>query len=72
MLPVSGAEQLKGSGPIGERPMISQRCAYSSFESASAYSRFGRNRFHNPCAFALALSSSMTGGTCQRLGSSSS
>src|SRR5690625_1043200 len=29
MLPVSGAAQLKTSGAIGERPMISQKCAYS-------------------------------------------
>ena len=29
MFPVSGAEQLKASGAMLERPMISQRCAYS-------------------------------------------
>ena len=29
MLPVSGAEQLNASGPIGERPMISHSGAYS-------------------------------------------
>src|ERR671939_1300366 len=68
MLPVSGAEQLKGSAPIGERPMISHSGAYSSLLSPSGTSSLGRNRFHRPCDFALALSSSMMGGTLHRLG----
>ena len=29
MFPVSGAEQLNASGAIGERPICSQRWAYS-------------------------------------------
>ena len=33
MLPVSGAEQLNGSPPIGERPIISQMLAYSRLVS---------------------------------------
>src|SRR2546425_2325505 len=33
MLPVSGAEQLKTSGAMGERPMISQSGAYSRLVS---------------------------------------
>mmetsp|Transcript_6184 Transcript_6184/g.13461 ORF Transcript_6184/g.13461 Transcript_6184/m.13461 type:complete len:211 (+) Transcript_6184:693-1325(+) len=33
MLPVSGAEQLKHSGAHADLPMISQRCAYSRFDS---------------------------------------
>ena len=35
MLPVSGAEQLNGSAPIGDRPMISQSGAYSRLVKAS-------------------------------------
>jgi hypothetical protein len=30
IFPVSGAEQLNGSGPIGDLPIISQSWAYSS------------------------------------------
>ena len=36
MLPVSGALQLKTSGAIGERPMISHRGAYSRLVSPCA------------------------------------
>ena len=55
MLPVSGAEQLNGSGPIGERPMTSQIDRVFQFVSASGNSRLGRNRFQRPCAFARVL-----------------
>jgi hypothetical protein len=51
MFPVSGALQLKGSAPIGERPMISHRGAYSRLGSVM-------NRFQSPWARALPLSSS--------------
>src|SRR4029453_10410543 len=66
MLPVSGAEQLNASGAIGERPMISQSGAYSRFVSPAPRSLSGRKRFQRPRSFALALSSSMIGGTVQR------
>src|ERR1044072_4802099 len=66
MLPVSGAEQLKGSAPIGERPMISHSEAYSRLESASLLCFFGAQRFHKPALRALALSSAITGGSSQR------
>ena len=62
MLPVSGAEQLNGSPPIGERPMVSQMLAYSRLVSESGKCFFGRNRFHRPAFFAFAFSSSMIGG----------
>ena len=71
MLPVSGALQLKASAPISERPMISQSGAYSLLVSPAPMSDSGRNRFHSPCAFALALSSSIAGGTVQRSAASS-
>ena len=48
MLPVSGALQLKTSGAIGERPMISASGAYSRFESPAPRSLAGRKRFHRP------------------------
>ncbi|MCY1359366.1 hypothetical protein D9M69_459340 [compost metagenome] len=66
MLPVSGAEQLKGSGPSNERPMISASGAYSRLVRPAPSSDSGRNRFHSPSAFALALSSSMIAVGCQR------
>src|SRR5437868_9649233 len=66
MLPVSGAEQLKLSGPIGERPMISHSGAYSRFESALGSCLRGTHMFHRPAAFALALSSPMIGGASHR------
>src|SRR5262245_60914702 len=72
MLPVSGAEQLNGSAPIDERPMISHSGAYSSLLRLSGNSSLGRNRFHRPCALAFFLSSSMTGTALHRLGSSES
>src|SRR5919112_3019004 len=62
MLPVSGALQLKASGPMGLRPMISQRGAYSRFVRPAPRSESGKKRFHNPLAFASSLSSSMTRG----------
>ncbi len=60
MLPVSGALQLNASGPIGERPMISQRGAYSRLLSEAPYSDSGRKRFHSSCARAFCFRSSMT------------
>src|SRR5213596_3509746 len=59
MLPVSGAEQLKASGAIGERPMISQSGAYSRFVSPAPRSLSGRNRFQRPRSRAFAFSCSM-------------
>ncbi len=64
MLPVSGAEQLKDSGAMGERPMISQSGAYSRLVSPAPRSLSGRKRFQSPRSRALALSSSMMGGIC--------
>ena len=55
MLPVSGAEQLNGSAPIGERPMISHSGAYSRTLSASLSWLLGINRFHRPCFLGLGL-----------------
>ncbi len=60
MLPVSGAEQLNGSGPMCERPMISQSGAYSRLVSPAPNSDSGSHRFHSPCALALRFSSSTT------------
>src|SRR2546428_12571071 len=68
MLPVSGAEQLKASGAMGDRPMISQSGAYSRFVSPAPRSLSGRKRFQIPRSRALAFSSSMIGGICQRVG----
>src|SRR6185503_6924200 len=68
MLPVSGAEQLKTSGAMGERPMISQSGAYSRLVRPAPRSLSGRNRFQRPRSRALALSSSMMGGICHRVG----
>src|SRR5215470_8314919 len=45
MLPVSGAEQLKTSGAITLRPIISHSGAYSRLESPAPYSLSGKNRF---------------------------
>src|SRR5712692_6037174 len=45
MLPVSGAEQLKASGAIVERPMISHSGAYSRLVSPAPRSLSGRKRF---------------------------
>jgi len=39
MLPVSGAEQLKASGAMCERPMISHSGAYSRFVSSRGHAR---------------------------------
>ena len=72
MLPVSGAEQLKASAAMGERPMISQSGAYSRLVRPAPRSLSGRNRFQRPRSRALALSSSMIGGTCQRSAAASS
>src|SRR5512137_440849 len=68
MLPVSGAEQLKTSGAMGERPMTSQSGAYSRLVRPAPRSLSGRKRFQRPRSRALAFSSSMIGGTCQRVG----
>ncbi len=72
MFPVSGAEQLKTSGAIGDRPMISQRGAYSRLVRPDPCSLSGRKRFQRPRSRAFAFSSSMIGGTCQRVGPASS
>src|SRR5712692_10186684 len=68
MLPVSGAEQLKTSGAMGERPMTSHRGAYSRLVRPAPRSLSGRNRFQRPRSRALAFSSSIMGGTCHRVG----
>jgi hypothetical protein len=67
ILPVSGAPQLKASGPIIERPIISQRGAYSTFVRPAPYSLSGKNKFHNPACFAFSFNSSMIGGTADHL-----
>jgi hypothetical protein len=47
--------------------MTSQSGAYSTLVSPAPLFDCGRNRFHSPCARALAFSSSMSGsGACQR------
>src|ERR1017187_7034620 len=66
MLPVSGALQLKTSGAIEERPVISARGAYSTLVRPTPYSWSGRNRFHKPAARALAFKVSITGCCFQR------
>src|SRR6266850_571740 len=68
MLPVSCAEQLNTSGAMVEPPMISQSCAYSRLVRPAPRSLSGRNRFQRPRSRALALSSSMIGGICHRVG----
>src|SRR5580700_4136051 len=65
ILPVSGALQLKTSGAIDERPVISAKGAYSTFVRPAPYSLSGRNRFHSPVARALAFKLSITGGCFQ-------
>ena len=72
MFPVSGAEQLNTSGAIGERPMTSQSGAYSRLVRPAPCSLSGRKRFQRPRSRARALSSSMIGGTCHRVGPASS
>src|ERR1700756_4489773 len=59
ILPVSGAEQLKTSGAIALRPIISHSGAYSRFVSPAPCSLSGKNRFHRPAERAFGLSSSM-------------
>ena len=67
MFPVSGAEQLKTSGPKpGTRPMISQSGVYSTLVSPAPYSLSGRNRFQRPAARALGFSSSTMAVGCHR------
>ena len=61
-----GAEQLNGSGPSNERPMISANGAYSRLVRPAPSSDSGRNRFHRPSALAFSLSSSMIAVGCQR------
>ena len=61
MLPVSGALQLKHSGPRSERPMISHSGAYSKLLRPPSWCLAGTNRFHRPAARALGFSSSTTG-----------
>src|SRR4029453_10528424 len=48
MLPVSGAEQLKTSGAMCERPIISQSGAYSRLDRPAPRSLSGRKRFQRP------------------------
>src|SRR5262245_46977724 len=67
MLPVSGAAQLNTSGAMGERPIASQSGAYSRLVSPAPSSLSGRKKFQRPRSRALTLSSSMIGGTCQRV-----
>ena len=62
MLPVSGAAQLKASGAIGLRPMISASGAYSRLVRPAPKRSFGRNRFQRPRLRASSFISSMTGG----------
>ena len=59
---MSGAEQLKTSAPIGERPIISHKGAYSVFVRPAPRSLSGKNKFHKPSDFALAFNSSIIGG----------
>src|SRR5580658_3266336 len=65
MLPESGALQLKTSGAIDERPVISASGAYSTLERPAPYSEPGRKRFHIPAARALAFKVSITEGCFQ-------
>jgi len=67
MFPVSGAEQLKTSGAIAQRPMISHNGAYSRFVNRAPFSSFGRKRFHNPAARAFGFNSSTILVGCHRL-----
>ena len=70
MLPVSGAEQLKTSGAIGERPMISHKGAYSRLVRPAPCSLSGRNRFHSPAARAFGFNASTSSTGRQRSPSS--
>src|SRR5580698_1969016 len=65
MFPVSGGLQLKTSGAMEHRPIISAKGAYSTFVSPAPYGFSGRKRFHRPADLALALSSSMIDGCFQ-------
>src|SRR5258707_14613119 len=58
ILPVSGAEQLKTSGAITLRPIVSQRGAYSRVVSPAPCSLSDKNKFHRPLARGFSLSSS--------------
>src|SRR3546814_12599571 len=66
MFPVSGAEQLKTSGAMSERPMTSQSDAYSRLPSGTPVSPAPCQRFHKPCRRATSLSSSIIGKTADR------
>lgn len=63
MLPVSGAEQLKTSGPMMERPASSMSGAYSRLVSPAPQSPCAMKRFHRPSARAFSFSSVITGGS---------
>jgi len=52
--PVSGAKQLKHSGPIGKRTMISHTGAYSRWVNGLGWWRLDRNMLHNPATFNFA------------------
>ena len=58
IFPVSGAEQLKTSPAKPTLPIISQSGAYSTFVRPAPLSDSGRNKFHNPSAFAFSFKSS--------------
>src|SRR5262245_35727302 len=66
ILPVSGAEQLKTSDAIVERPITSHSGAYSRLVSPAPCSLSGRNRFHRPSVRAIGLSCSTMAVGCQR------
>src|SRR5215210_1398666 len=66
MFPVSGALQLKTSGAMRLRPMISHSGAYSRLERPAPYSESGKNMFQSPADLAFSFNSSMIGGVLQR------
>src|SRR3546814_5287779 len=55
MFPVSGAEQLKISGAISDRPMISQSGAYSRLVSCTPGVPTACHKFQRPLLRAFAL-----------------
>ena len=66
MLPVSGAEQLKTSGAIGDAAHdLAQRRVFEVGESGTELA-LRQERFQRPSPRAFAFSSSMIGGMVQR------
>ena len=63
MFPVSGALQLKTSGPIRICPLFHIGGHIQGLLTRHPYSLSGKNKFHNPSAFAFCFSSSIIGGT---------